>query len=317
MMSDTGPEAEARAWLGRLYGAEVDARTLEAFRAWLAASQANARCYRQLEVLWRELPAIETIDRAAVASARRPGRWMWAAGLAAAAVVAMAVVNPFDIGLAHTFSTDVGEIRTVKLADGSNITLGPRTKLTIRMTQRNRSVALQSGEAFFAVTHDPRRPLTVAAASTEVRVLGTKFDVRRGPSTIDVAVDEGRVEVADRPESGAARRVDVATLVLVRGQEVSATLDGALGAPRSINPDHIVDWRSGRLRYIDASLQDVLADLNRYSVTPIVYHDPSIGRIRITASFSVREAQQILASVAEANNLILRKSNSELVISRQ
>ncbi len=317
MMSESGPEAEARAWLGRLYGAEADARTLAEFRAWLAASEANARCYRQLEVLWRELPAIETVDRLPVAAARWPRRTIWAAALAAAAVVAIVVVKPFDLGLARTFSTEVGEIRTVKLADGTDITLGPRTRLTVRLTQRNRSVALQSGEAFFSVIHDAKRPLTVAAASTEVRVLGTKFDVRRGPSTIDVAVDDGRVEVADRPESGAASRVDVATLVLVRGQEVSAALDGALGAPRAIDPDHIMDWRSGRLRYIDAALQDVLADLNRYSTTPIVYHDPSIGRIRITASFSVHEAQQILDSVAESNNLILQQGHSEWVIARR
>jgi len=317
MMSESGPETEARAWLGRLYGDDVDARTLAEFRAWLAVSQANARSYRQLEMLWRELPAIETVDRPPVVVVKRARRRLWAVALAAAVVVAIVGVRSFDVGLAHTFSTDVGQIRTVKLTDGTDITLGPRTRLTVRMTRRNRSVALQSGEAFFAVARDPKRPLTVAAAGTEVRVLGTKFDVRRGPSTIDVAVDDGRVEVADRPESGAASRVDVATVVLVRGQEVSAALDGALGAPRSIDPDHITDWRSGRLRYIDAALQDVLADLNRYSATPIVYHDPSIGRIRITASFPVGEAQQILDSVAESNGLILQQSNSEWVMARR
>ena len=322
-------EGEARAWLGRLYGAEPDAQTLGEFRSWVAASPDNARAYRQLEQLWRDLPAVEGFDRSPISRARelkaRPIRRfqmlgagvLAGGGIAAALAVAVLVFQPFDQGLEHTFATAVGETRTIRLSDGTEIVLGPKTTLAVRVTRRARSVAMQSGEAFFSVAHDPKRPLTVASAGTEVRVLGTRFDVRRGPGAIDVAVVDGRVEVADRPDPGASSRTDEATVILIRGQQVSAALDGKLGPPRQVNPDRITDWRSGRLRYVDTALRDVLADINRYSATPITYRDDSIGLIRITASFSVGEARSILESIAASNDLVLQPDGAGLVVERR
>jgi len=101
--------------------------------------------------------------------------------------------------------------------DGTVITLGGRSRVAVRFSDDRREVTLLSGEAFFAVAHNPRQPFLVAVERNRIRDIGTKFEVSRGDAEIRVGVLEGRVEVTQQSASpaaggrrGAGCRVDAA-----------------------------------------------------------------------------------------------------------
>jgi transmembrane sensor len=64
------------------------------------------------------------------------------------------VVQPVR-GAPTEYVTGVGERRTIKLADGTTVTLNTRTRLAIAFTDGRRLVRLLRGQALFEVFHDP------------------------------------------------------------------------------------------------------------------------------------------------------------------
>ena len=88
----------------------------------------------------------------------------------------------------------------VQLEDGSRVELSPRARLRlVKNLKREVRLELRGGKARFAVAHDRSRPFAVEAGSTEIRVVGTRFELGRtreaGGERVEVAVSEGVVEV--------------------------------------------------------------------------------------------------------------------------
>jgi transmembrane sensor len=84
------------------------------------------------------------------------------------------------------------------LPDSSVVRLNKNSRLTVKFSKEysERKVVL-SGEAFFEVTKDPSRPFIVETEKSEIKVLGTSFNVLAipGSETTEVEVIEGKVEV--------------------------------------------------------------------------------------------------------------------------
>lgn len=193
------------------------------------------------------------------------------------------------------YSTDVAQLRDVTLPDGSRMTLGAQTSIEVRFDGERRQVALEAGEAFFAVTRDADRPFFVAVGNNLVRVVGTQFEVRRGDAEVRVGVLEGVVEVARRPAERASQPAQ--NRVLKAGEGVIGDLNGALGKTLETDAAAAGAWRSGRRVYIDTALREVIADINRYSRRPIEIAEPWIGELKISTSFRAAEPQRILGSL--------------------
>ncbi|MBC6611349.1 FecR family protein [Hymenobacter sp. BT507] len=96
------------------------------------------------------------------------------------------------------YATGVGEQREIVLPDSSHVWLRPRSELTCA-TRFGAVRAVQlCGEAFFAVTKNPRQPFVVRTGKVAVKVLGTSFLVKAYPQlpATTVLVRTGRVQVA-------------------------------------------------------------------------------------------------------------------------
>jgi len=100
-----------------------------------------------------------------------------------------------------TYSTDIGERRSITLEDGSTIDLNARSKVRVKFSKGERDVELLEGQALFGVAHDVTRPFVVSAGNTAVRAVGTQFDVYRKRSGTTVTVVEGRVAVYGPPHA--------------------------------------------------------------------------------------------------------------------
>ncbi|MBL8955777.1 MAG: FecR domain-containing protein, partial [Myxococcaceae bacterium] len=124
--------------------------------------------------------------------------WRWVAGAALAATLAVGVFALWPRPLAVGMQLEASAGGAVgRFSDGSRVEVG--TASSVRLvadTKGEVRVELERGEATFEVSKRPSRRFVVHADGVEVRVIGTRFTVSRGPKGVSVAVDRGVVEVA-------------------------------------------------------------------------------------------------------------------------
>lgn len=102
-------------------------------------------------------------------------------------------------------ATKNGSNTQLKLPDGSIVWLNAGSKLNYEKINETglREVYL-TGEAFFDVVKNPKRPFIIHTSSIDIKVLGTKFNVKAYPDdkTVETSLIRGSVEVTvkNRPE---------------------------------------------------------------------------------------------------------------------
>lgn len=91
------------------------------------------------------------------------------------------------------------KIQVINLEDGSTVILQPGAKLTYpkHFEAASRKVHL-SGEAFFEISKNPRRPFLVYTSDIVTRVVGTSFRIKAidGQPDIEVLVKTGKVNIS-------------------------------------------------------------------------------------------------------------------------
>jgi transmembrane sensor len=289
----TARDEQAAYWHLKLQEPDVSAEEIQAALEWQEDPQ-NRAALDKVAAFWNAWPA----RAGAPQGMRGPPRsrlaslsslaWRWrfaAAACVAAGIVALgALIYPTrDAAMisVQEYTTPVGQIDTVVLADGTQVMLGGATSIHVRYAGDIRHVQLSSGEAMFDVTKDAQRPFIVEMPNGSVRVRGTRFNVHRGPDSATVTVLEGSVRVTP-PEWREGAPVELAAR-----QQISLGTDGALGPVSPVNEADVGSWRAGRLMFAEQSLRSVVADLNRYSQQPVLIGDPALAEIRISGTAKI------------------------------
>jgi len=216
-----------------------------------------------------------------------------AASLLLAAILAAWLSLPPS---SKAYRTDIGGISAIAVKDGSTITLNTDSGIRIALSDTERRVDLDKGEAFFEVAKDPKRPFVVRVGDQRVIAVGTKFSVRREQNGIRVIVTEGRVRV----EHSAAHRPPE-TAMISRGGVAVAGIAGVLVQDNPLSDvEDRLSWRQGTLVFHDTSLTEAVAEFNRYNTRQIAIEDPDIGALRIGGQFRTNNAQGFVRLLADA-----------------
>lgn len=317
-------------WFARLRDdADLDAWT--DFQTWLEADPAHRLAYEDVEALWLDLedPAVEALLATATATpstptdtraleprstvaafkprSRRPVPWLIAGGAIAASIAILLLASRWLPSAPTDYVTTKGEVRAVNLADGSRLTLGADTRVSVTMRAGRRDVILADGQAAFDVVHKPGSPFVVALGDQRVRVIGTEFNISRHEGRTAVTVRRGVVAVAQA--SGGEVR-------LTRGQQVLHTEGATVQEVRGADPDAVFAWRAGRLIYDNAPLADVVADFNRYGGAPIRI-DPSAANVKVSGVFLVDRQQAMVERLARFSGVAVVTRPNEIVLKGQ
>lgn len=250
------------------------------FTMWLEADPTHADHYAELAALDADLADDLLRDPPAMAppaAAPRFRRRHLVATLAAGAVAAAAILGFVSRQPAPPATWEVaageGARRHVRLADGSRIILNAGARVRL---DRNapRAAELLGGEALFDIVHDPRAGFRVSFDGGSVEDLGTRFTIGLAPRRTEIAVAEGAVAYR-----GGGERVE-----LRPGQRLTR-IDGRVRLDR-IAASGVGTWATPRLRYRNARLADVAADLSRVLDVP-VEADPALADMRVTATIQL------------------------------
>ena len=191
------------------------------------------------------------------------------------------------IGLYADISTQPGEVRELRLADGSLLTLNGDSALDWQFVDGRREVRLYRGEADFQVAHDPARPFIVSAGEARIRVTGTRFDVRLEEGGVDLAVSEGRVLASSEGRE---------PLPVVGGQQVQWR-GGALQAPQALDARQRLSWQRGKLVFRDQPLEHVFAELERSQSARVLFVDEAARAVQVTGVFALNDPEAVLRAV--------------------
>jgi transmembrane sensor len=313
MASSRQIELAAATWLARRDAGDWSMAEQDALDAWLAESTAHRVAFLRLDSAWREAGRLQALGaglsddevpargrwtqpaaaeevfvvspaRRHLAQASMPWRWL---GAAAALVLVLAIVGTaawYRAGSEPlaTYTTVVGQLSEVPLADGSHATLSSDSQVQVAWSRSERHIDLTHGEAFFAVAKNPGRPFVVEAGSRQVVAVGTRFSVRRDGSYLRVVVTEGVV----RLEPVGADGGDTSSTLLSAGSV--ALIDGNGLLVRSLpvaQAEHYLDWRSGYVSFHNTPLAAAVSEMNRYSARKIVVADPAIAGIPLGGNF--------------------------------
>jgi ferric-dicitrate binding protein FerR (iron transport regulator) len=207
--------------------------------------------------------------------------------IASVATVTAPAGRPADPGRALLPGETVavrGGRAELRWQDGSSLALEDGTELRLDDAgDGSRRVALVRGRLRAEVAPQPAgRPLRLAAAQGEVRVLGTRFAVECDPDTLRVAVEQGRVEV-QRPGDAAAVAVaagEVARLAPGAPPQARTLAESPLRNPgfeQPLGDGDLGDWRldvrnnEGRARLVGEIHRGGLQSLLLEQPVPVVF----------------------------------------------
>ena len=337
--SDDAIETAASEWLCERDEGFAPGRA-QAFAAWLAADPrheaAVADTERAMELL-AEMPAVRAPLEARMAATVRPVvpvvRWggfrptVWAAGLAAALVLAAGVwwLAPERSNAPQRYVTAAARQQQIALKDGSVVNLNVSSEVSVRLTANDRRVTLASGQAHFAVAHDTARPFIVTAAGISVRAVGTAFSVRVVEAGVEVLVTEGKVEVTRESTSAESATVAPASASpsrLVAGERaVIAREVSVANAPIERMPAEIlsaaVRWHSQVMTFSDLPLRDAVVLFNRRNETQLVLADEKLGAQKIGGTFAADQVEAFVRLLEKDGDVVAERRGAREIALRR
>lgn len=309
-------------WFTRLQDPAITLEETLEWQHWMSADARHADAFARIEAIWNDSWEVLGPRRQKVTNYRS---WAIAASLAAVAALSALFVShvplPWTGTSTQTMETLIGENRSVRLSDGSRVTLGGGSRLVVSMAATSRNLRLLEGEAFFVVAKDAARPFSVDAGAVTVRAVGTEFNVRRGADRVDVAVIEGKVlvtpETPSNPvawlRSSSAKR---APMQLAIGEHTTMDSAGLRSTGALADPNSVTAWQSGQLVFRQEPLREVVANVNRYAPKPIVI-DADIGELPFTGTVLSGSATGWVTSLEAAFGLEAREEADRIVLRRK
>lgn len=301
---------EAAAWFARMHSDQVTLEDELAFTEWLDANPQHRAAYEEAASVCAEIGALSTepgmrklvahlSPRVSGRRLSRRGVLLWSGGGVAAAGVA-SFIGWRTMFAPQAYATAFGEQRRVALADGSTLTLNTETTVRVSLTEAERRIWLDRGQAHFIVAPDANRPFRVFVGDEEVRALGTRFEVRREGARMKVTLEEGSVAIFREGQSqqlSAAPPPTTAEAVLTPGQQ-------AIIAPQEIeiaavDTQRVLAWRFGQMNLDAEPLADAIAEINRYNTRQIVLEDASLGRMPISGLFQTGSPDAFVDAVSQ------------------
>jgi transmembrane sensor len=318
-MSSRNQEIDSRSadWAAKRDLGDLSPVEQAEFEAWLAADPRHLGAYGRAEAV---LCRVERLNGLRVEgdSNEKAEQYVWsrrrlvitgsvAAGLAMMVAVARKVRTGAE---GDIYSTEIGQMREVVLADGSIVSLNTNSEISVQFSKEARNISLLRGEAVFDVAKNKHRPFIVSAGDTRVRAVGTSFMVSLLPKKpVQVLVREGIIEM---------RRTDA---LEAKPVQASANMQAIArpGAPivTQAMPDgklaQNLAWQRGSIALDNRTLADAADEFARYSEVRIIVA-PSVSNRTVTGLFVSHDPVGFAKAVTSVLKLRMEVKGREIRI---
>lgn len=217
-------------------------------------------------------------------------------------------------GSEQVVSAEKQLVNEFELPDGSVVTLNSDSKLEFpkQFASNVREVTI-IGEAFFDVKPNPEKPFVINAGNTQVKVLGTSFNVSAYPEnrTVDVVVTTGKVQVLRKNEDLLAEKSEV---FLTPGEKGTFFTESNF-LEKSINTDvNYLAWKTNDIIFNETQLNEVIQCLEKVYHIEIELAEPELANKVLTAHFDKKPIDFVLNVVRLTFNLELNEDNEHYTL---
>ncbi|HHJ1298334.1 MAG: FecR family protein [Pseudomonas capeferrum] len=288
------PQQEALEWFSRLRQPGCDEGERQVFAAWCQVPQ-NAQAYAELETFWQQLQPAPARPRPRQITARRSHLGKWLALVFLLVLGALAYLYwPLMQRLGSEMHTDVGERRSLRLADGSTVHLDSASAMNVDLRGRTRQLHLVQGQVYLEVLLDGRA-MEVDVGDARIQVFGTRLQIARFADHNELVVLSGKAMVV---QGGEQRLVSAGERVTFDATRIDPVQKADMKTADS--------WRNGRLRATDMPLGQVLERLAGYQGQRLWMLDEQAAHRRVSGDFSLDRPAESLAALASTQQLQLQ-----------
>lgn len=263
------------------------------FERWHAADEEHARAWLQLGMLNQRFAAAAGPARKALGETRAGLRQRvrkLGSGLASLVLVGgllgwLSAHQSLGYWLADQ-RTATGEQRSLRLEDGTLLSLNTHSAVDVRFDEQQRLIVLREGEISIETGHNDDRPFIVATEDGRLRALGTRFLVRLEGQGTRLGVLQSAV-AAKPQDSGDEQIVREGQQVLMNHDRLGHIDPLAMGADA---------WTRGMLVVDNVRLDELVQELGRYR-SGYLGVAPEVAGLRITGSFPLHNTDLALQSL--------------------
>lgn len=164
----------------------------------------------------------------------------------------------------NTMTTPRARQYNLELSDGTKVWLNASSSITFPTSfAANERKVILTGEAYFEVAKDKKRPFRVSVNDMQVNVLGTHFNINAydDEAAVNTTLLEGSVLLTEKGKK----------VLLKPGQQAQKQKSGAIIVNDNVNLDEVMGWKNGVFYFDNASLQTVLRQLSRWYDVDVVF----------------------------------------------
>jgi transmembrane sensor len=193
-----------------------------------------------------------------------------------------------------------------------------------------------TGEAFFDVKHNDKKPFIVHTVDMDVRALGTAFDVKayKEEKLTQTSLIRGVVEVTLKKNNNKVLLYPSQKVIwehgvqAVAGNESIAKKTG-LNPPGNVVPEKMkmteqgdvkeIAWKDNKLVFEDDSLEEIANMIERWYAVKIFFKNDEIRSYRFTGVFEKEDLKTVLNFLKESrefNFKIVKDENLTVYLSR-
>ena len=164
----------------------------------------------------------------------------------------------------NSVSTPRGGQYQLVLPDGTKVWLNAASSIRfpVAFVGKERKVTI-TGEAYFEVAKDKKKPFIVSSANMDIEVLGTHFNVSAyaEESIVKTTLLEGSVKINNKKSE----------VYLVPGQQSQLNNSGQFSIKNNIDLDKEIAWTRGKFQFNSNTIQEIMLQLSRWYDVEVIY----------------------------------------------
>jgi ferric-dicitrate binding protein FerR (iron transport regulator) len=238
-----------------------------------------------------------------------PGKWKWRMELLVPFILIVVIGGAsaiFAFFLHSTRSADAvplltsatsnGQKSQITLRDGSKVFLNSASSISYpEAFEKDKREIMLSGEAFFEVTPDKKRPFIVHSGDLITKVVGTSFNIQAFEGQdIRVTVATGKVQV--QTKEGAGPKKESAVVILRPAQQAIYNQQTGM-VTKTVDLNQSLAWKNYTLYFDNNTLEEVAVQLERWYNVSIIFGNENVKYCRINGQYKEIDLTNVLKSI--------------------
>ncbi len=234
---------------------------------------------------------------------------------------------------AENFVAKKGEKKKIVLPDGTLVYLNGDSKIELgkNFDQKARNIKL-TGEAYFDVKHNAKKPFYVHTKDFKITVLGTAFNVKSYNSENESATTLVRGTIKLEDNTGQNKNI----IILKAGQKITYHLvknqsnipeslkETADKLPRiEVNNLTVINkkvvesaWTNNDLIFLNSDFAEIRERLERWFNVTITFEDNEVAKYIYTANFKNEDILTVLHNLQQVKHFNFKKKGELITITK-